>query len=85
MPDYKADFPRGTAVRVADLSDLQAFRDTWKLHHPLSSEQLSFAGRATTVSDVSFYHGGDVLYELAGIPGYWHEVCVRPSAEPSAP
>jgi hypothetical protein len=80
MPDYNAAFPHGTAVRVADLPDLEAFQDGWKLHNPLAQEQLSFAGYAATVSDASFYHGGDVLYELAEVPGIWHESCLRPSA-----
>ena len=26
---------------------------------------------------VGFYHGGDALYELEGVPGVWHEVCLR--------
>ena len=26
---------------------------------------------------VGYYHGGDVLYELEGVPGVWHEVCLR--------
>ena len=28
------------------------------------------------VRDVSFYHGGDVLYSLEKIPGTWHEQCL---------
>ena len=23
------------------------------------------------------YHGGDVMYELADVPGIWHEVCLQ--------
>jgi hypothetical protein len=26
--------------------------------------------------EVGFYHGGDVLYTLDGIPGLWHEQCL---------
>ncbi len=85
MPPYKEAFPRGTAVLVADLPALQQFREEWRYHNPLSEKQLSFAGRATIVADVSFYHGGDVLYNLKGLPGIWHESCLRPSAQPSAP
>ena len=28
------------------------------------------------VSSVGFYHGGDELYVIEGIPGVWHEVCL---------
>jgi hypothetical protein len=28
------------------------------------------------VTSVRYYHGGDVLYELEGIPGIWHEACL---------
>jgi hypothetical protein len=43
----------------------------------LSPEQLPFAGQSVTVRAVSYYHGGDVLYELIGAPGIWHEQCLR--------
>jgi hypothetical protein len=29
------------------------------------------------VKDVGFYHGGDELYQVAGIPGTWHEECLE--------
>jgi hypothetical protein len=34
---------------------------------------LRYAGRTARVRSVSFYHGGDELYELEDIPGIWHE------------
>jgi hypothetical protein len=74
---YEADFPKGTAVRVADLAFLQEFEQTWRLHHPLQAEQLAYAGHDALVAEVSFYHGGDELYRLTGIPGIWHEQCLR--------
>ena len=73
---YSEDFPVGTAVRIADRDTLEAFRRDWRWHHPLESIQLSFAGREARVSHVSFYHGGDELYELDGVPGIWHEACL---------
>jgi ribonuclease inhibitor len=74
---YEADFPVDTTVRVAPPADLEAFVATWKWHHPLQVEQLEFAGSLATVKNVSFYHGGDELYELRDVPGIWHEVCLR--------
>jgi RHS repeat-associated protein len=81
MPLYKEDFPVGSRVRIADATQLQEFRRTWQYHHKLRSEQLAYAGRIVEVEKVSFYHGGDVLYELRGIPGIWHEQCLRPAAQ----
>lgn len=73
---YQEDFPVGTIVRIRDRDVLEAFMREWRWHHPLTAEQLRFAGQAAAVKDVSFYHGGDELYELDGIPGTWHEQCL---------
>jgi hypothetical protein len=79
MAAYKEDFPVGSAVIIADLPFLHQFMDSWKYHHPLEQSQLEHAGEIATVERVSFYHGGDVLYELRGLPGIWHESCLRPT------
>lgn len=39
---------------------------------------MKFADKIAKVKSVGFYHGGDVLYELKGVPGIWHEQCLRP-------
>ena len=74
---YNAEFPAGTRIRIAPRPDLERFREEWRYHDPLEAEQLDFADRVATVSRVGFYHGGDELYELADIPGIWHECCLR--------
>jgi hypothetical protein len=66
-------FPLGSTVRVVSYQALETFMYEWKWHHPLVPEQLGYAGRTGVVKDVGFYHGGDVLYQLEGIPGTWHE------------
>jgi hypothetical protein len=53
------------------------FLKTWKLHHELEPQQLNFANKIAKVKSVGFYHGGDELYELKGVPGTWHEQCLR--------
>ncbi len=73
---YEARFHVGAQVRISAQANLERFAHEWKLHHPLSSEQLGYAGRVATVKDVGFYHGGDPLYQLEGIPGLWHEPCL---------
>ena len=76
MEPYKEAFPTGSQVRVANLPVLEQFLKTWKFHNPLKPEQLAFAGKTATVANVAFYHGGDPLYLLDGIPGIWHEECL---------
>jgi hypothetical protein len=73
---YEAEFPIGTIVRVADREGLERFQREWRFHHPLGDEQLEFGGCVALVLDVGYYHGGDELYRLEGIPGTWHEVCL---------
>ena len=77
MPAYKELFPVGSSVRVTAPDRLDEFHRTWRFHHPLAGEQLAFAGRQAIVRRVSFYHGGDVLYELERVPGVWHEACLE--------
>ena len=78
---YNADFPQGSEVRVASRADLERFLVEWRLHNPLTPDQLAFAGRTARVMRVGYYHGGDELYWLDGIPGVWHLQCLR-SVEP---
>jgi hypothetical protein len=73
---YREEFPAGTSVKIADRVALEAFSRSWNLHNPLRPDQLPYAGRTATVARVGFYHGGDELYELQGVPGVWHEVCL---------
>ena len=74
---YELEFPDGTRVRIASRPELERFQSEWHLHHPLQPEQLAFANRVGVVADTGIYHGGDELYWLAGIPGTWHECCLR--------
>jgi hypothetical protein len=77
MPPYKELFPKGSRVRVRSRDVLLEFQRTWRFHDPLSDEMLPFAEHAATVSSLGYYHGGDVLYWLDGVPGTWHEVCLE--------
>ena len=76
---YNVGFPLGTRVRVVSRSELEEFMRTWRFHHPLTEDQLAYAGFRGKVADVGFYHGGDELYHIEGIPGVWHEVCLQPA------
>ena len=76
---YKEAYLKGAKVRVADRDFLEEFKREWKYHHKLIPEQFEYAGRMAAVEGVGFYHGGDALYKLEGIPGLWHEQCLRPA------
>jgi hypothetical protein len=68
----------GTLVRIRPRAVLEAYlRPQWKNHHPLQTEQLEYAEHTAKVASYGMYHGGNVLYQLAGIPGIWHEVCIE--------
>lgn len=77
---YNEEYPVGSKVRIADRPALESFQQEWKWHHPLQADQLDHAGQSAKVKKVSFYHGGDELYELESIPGIWHEQCLEPGA-----
>ena len=73
---YDEKFPKGSTVKIADRAFLDKFFNTWKFHNKLEPYQLDYAGQTAEVMTVGFYHGGDVLYQLKGIPGIWHERCL---------
>jgi hypothetical protein len=82
MSPYEEKFPKGSRVRVVDRAALEQFKKEWGYHNPLSEDQLTYAGKEAVIHSVGYYHGGDVLYWLQGVPGTWHEVCLT-SAEQS--
>jgi hypothetical protein len=65
-------------VRVRSRATLERYlRPEWKFHNPLDAQQLEHAGRIAKVRHVGYYHGGDELYDLEGVPGAWHEGCLE--------
>ena len=82
MAPYKEEFPIGRLVRVVPRERLEDFKRTWRFHHPLAPDQLSFGGRDAKVREVTYYDGGDALYVLEGLPGIWHEQCLAAAAKP---
>ena len=71
-----AEFEVGSQVRIADRAFLESFLEAGQYHNELEPEQLNYADRTAAVKSVSFFHGGDEIYELDGIPGVWHEECL---------
>jgi hypothetical protein len=44
---------------------------------PFCPEQLNYANQIAEVESVGIYFGGDELYKLKGVPGIWHEQCLK--------
>jgi hypothetical protein len=74
---YNAEYPKGSKVRLAPRQMLEDFLRTWKYHNKLHAEQLEYAGQIAEVEEIGFYHGGDEIYKLKGVPGVWHESCLE--------
>lgn len=70
---YEARYSQGTRVRIKSRAELEEFARAWRFHNKLTDEHLVHAGQEALVAGVGFYHGGDPLYELEGVPGLWHE------------
>jgi len=74
---YKEEYPVGSHVKIAERDVLEDFMRTWKFHNKLQASQLEYAGRIGAIKSVGFYHGGDELYQIEGVPGIWHECCLE--------
>jgi hypothetical protein len=74
---YSAEYLEGSRAKIASRLALEEFMRSWKHHNKLQPEQLDYADQVARVESVGFYHGGDELYKLKGIPGIWHEQCLR--------
>ena len=72
----KAEFETGSEVRIADREFLENFLEAGQYHNELEPEQVEYAGRVARVQSVEFFHGGDEIYTLEGVPGVWHEECL---------
>ncbi|HUJ83704.1 MAG TPA: hypothetical protein VLW83_17595 [Candidatus Acidoferrales bacterium] len=71
-----AEFEVGAEVRIADRAFLESFLEEGQYHNELEPEQIEYAGRVAKVKAIEFFHGGDEIYTLEGIPGVWHEECL---------
>ncbi|HXA57229.1 MAG TPA: hypothetical protein VNU84_07300 [Candidatus Acidoferrum sp.] len=71
-----AEFEVGSQVRIANRAFLEEFLEAGQYHNELEPEQLEYAERTAKVQSVDFFHGGDEIYKLEGIPGVWHEECL---------
>jgi hypothetical protein len=73
---YKEEFQIGSLVKIADRGALEDFVRNWRLRNRLQPEQLDHAGKIGKIKSGGFYHGGDELYQIEGIPGIRHGQCL---------
>ena len=73
----QAEFAVGSEVRIADRAFLEDFLEAGQYHNELEPEQVEYAGRTAKVKEVNLFTGGDEIYTLEGIPGVWHEECLK--------
>lgn len=78
---YQPEHAKGSRVRIASRLVLEQFLRDWKYHSKLQPEQLNYADQLVEIDAVGFYHGGDKLYKLKGVPGVWHPQCLLPAAK----
>ena len=79
-PGQPYTYGAGSLVRIAQRETLERFAASWRWHHPLQPEQFEYAGQTAKVREAGLYHGGDELYELQDLPGYWHLECLEPAS-----
>lgn len=76
---YSAQFEEGAMVKVRSKADLERFQAEWQYHNPITAEQIEYADRTARIAEIGYYHGGEPLYRLEGLPGVWHEPCLAPT------
>jgi|SRR5688572_9535111 hypothetical protein len=65
-------FKEGAEIRIASSAQIEQFARTSQFHDLLRPEQLQHANRTAIVRASGIYRG-DVVYQLKGVPGIWHE------------
>ena len=75
---YQAEYAKGSRMKIASRPALEQFLREWKYHNKLQPEQLNYSDQFAEVESIGFYHGGDKLYKLKGIPVVWHLRCLFP-------
>ena len=75
---YQSEHAKGSRVKIASRPALEQFLREWKYHNKLQPEQLNYSDQFAEVESIGFYHGGDKLYKLKGIPVVWHLRCLFP-------
>jgi hypothetical protein len=71
-------YTEGSTVRICSRARLEELSRGSKYHHKIETHQFAFAGQVAMVKWAGIYHGGGFVYQLDGIPGFWHEQVLEP-------
>jgi len=71
-------YTQGTSVRIRSREQLEAISRRPKPLLKIEPSQFAFAGQVAMVKWSGLYHGGGYVYQLDGVPGYWHEQVLEP-------
>lgn len=71
-------YTQGTSVRIRSREQLDEISRRANHQPRIEPQQLAFAGQIAMVKWSGLYHGGGYVYQLDGVPGYWHERVLEP-------
>jgi len=71
-------YTEGSSVRIRSREQLEAISRRPKSQIKIDAKQLAFAGQIAMVKWSGLFHGGGFVYQLDGVPGYWHEMVLEP-------
>lgn len=71
-------YTQGTSIRIRSREQLEELSRRPKFQLKIDPNQLAFAGQVAMVKWSGLYHGGGYVYQLDGVPGYWHEQVLEP-------
>jgi hypothetical protein len=71
-------YTEGSSVRIRSREQLEDLARSRKNQVKIDSNQLAFAGQIAMVKWSGLFHGGGYVYQLDGVPGYWHELVLEP-------
>jgi hypothetical protein len=71
-------YTEGSSVRIRSREQLEDLARRAKHQVKIGANQLAFAGQIAMVKWSGLYAGGGYVYQLDGVPGYWHEMVLEP-------
>ena len=71
-------YTQGSSVRIRSREQLDELSRRPNYQPKIDANQFAFAGQVAMVKWSGLYHGGGYVYQLDGVPGYWHERVLEP-------
>jgi hypothetical protein len=71
-------YTEGSSVRIRSREQLEDLARRVKHQVKIDFNQLAFAGQIAMVKWSGLHGAGGYVYQLDGVPGYWHEIVLEP-------